>query len=92
MAGIASKSVARLQPNKDEMKPNINDPNRIPIALNEPIHEICSFVNGPDKSGVSSVAKSARAGEMNPASEPCVNEMPATVEKSIKLFPYSMIK
>lgn len=52
MTGIAKKATVLFEPNNVVIYPNDNAPNIPPKLLTEPIHEICSFVNGPDMSGV----------------------------------------
>lgn len=61
--GIVRRSVERLHPWSDVIKPNKNEPQITPAGPIEPIHDICSFVNGPDESGVWKFANFGSAGE-----------------------------
>lgn len=64
--GMLRKSIVRLHPKHADMTPNVNEPHMAPIEVIEPTHEICSFVNGPDMSGVSSEESFGRAGDIHP--------------------------
>lgn len=70
MIGAANKRTTLLQPIKVVMYPKVSAPNRPPMQLIDPIHEISMAVNGPDKSGVSSDAKIGNAGETQPIIAP----------------------
>lgn len=59
-----------MQPTKDVIDPNIKEPKMTPAGPIEPIHEISSFDNGPDRRGVFSDANFGRAGETQPEIDP----------------------
>lgn len=60
--GTVKASVDRLQPTDDIIYPTTMDPIRLPMLLREPIHELCSLVNGPDRRGVFSDVNFGKAG------------------------------
>lgn len=64
MTGIAKNTIVLFESNKVLIYPNDNAPKSEPILLIDPIHEVCSFVNGPDRSGVSSDVNIGNAGEV----------------------------
>lgn len=64
--GTVKKTVVRLQPTKEIQYPNAIEPIKLPPLLREPIHDICSLVNRPDASGVSSEANLFKAGATQP--------------------------
>lgn len=70
MIGAAANKRALLLPIKVVIYPKVNAPNRPPMQLIEPIHEISTAVNGPDNSGVFSDAKIGNAGETQPIIAP----------------------
>lgn len=54
--GIDKKTVERLQPINDVIKPNSIEPKITPIAPMDPTLEICEVVKGPSNNGVLSEA------------------------------------
>lgn len=72
--GTAKNSMALLQPKTDERYPVMKAPNTPPMVFIDPIHDICSFVNGPDFRGVESCVNVAIAGETHPTIAPWPND------------------
>lgn len=70
VTGMAKNNIDSLIPKQADMKPNVSEPHIAPIDVTDPIHEICSFVNGPDTSGVFGDDNIAVAGEIHPSIEP----------------------
>lgn len=75
MAGIESKSIARLQPIKGINNPLLKVPHKAPNELIDPIQESCSFVKGPVFNGVSSDKSSGREGDKKPNKMPCIRQI-----------------
>lgn len=88
--GSVKKSIARLHPIRDMKHPNEKDPRKAPKQLILPIHEICSFVNGPASNGVCSEANLPSAGAIQPTMQPCDNIMRFALKKFGKLSEISL--
>lgn len=64
----------RLLPRTDARYPITTAPHTPPTVFTDPIHDTCSFVNGPVFNGVESCVNVANAGETHPTIAPWPND------------------